>query len=360
MNRSWIALARESLRVAAVTRVVSGLVLLLAMVVPAAILGTAGLSIEAQASILRRVDEMGSRIVTMVTTGGRESAIPATAVDRVARLEGVGWVLGLGPVFDARTRQGTGGPTPVRAYRAVRAPVEFGESPAGPGAFVSAVSIRRLGLGGAYSMIDPGGIDVVGWFRAREPLEVLDDFILVPSDDDGLMLERLIVAVEDVGWVDPVVANLPALVGDDAAAFTTVQRGAGLLAAREAVRDEVTSRDRQLVVLLLAVAMGVACLVVFAGTVAARRDFGRRRALGATRAQLTVLVMLTTLWPAVVGVLVGAAAGWLYVASRLGGAPTASFPVAVAVLTVLALVTASAIPAAVAATRDPLQVLRTP
>jgi putative ABC transport system permease protein len=359
MRRSWLALGIESVHVASATRVVSGLMLLLSVAVPAGIMGTVGLNIEAQASILRRVDESGARIVTMTTTGGVAGAIPAGSVARAAQLEGVSWVLGLGPVFDGRNRQATGGPTPVRAYRAVDAPVTFSGSGA-DGAFLSAESASRLGLAGAYSEIDPGPIPIVGWFAAREPLDALNAFVLVPSSDDELMLERLVVAVEDVSWVDAVALSLPALVGMDAARLTSVERGAGLIAARQAVRDEVARRDRLLVAALLGVATAIACVVVFAGTIAGRKDFGRRRALGATQLQLSVLVMLASLWPAAVGGATGAGIGWFYLASRSSQPVDGQFPLSVGVLTVLLLVTASAIPAAIAATRDPLRVLRVP
>lgn len=371
LRRSWWALAPESVRVAGATRVVSGLVMLLALVVPAVVLGATGLNIEAQAAILGRVDEAGTRTMTIVSTG-QSAVIPATAVERIARLSGVDGVVGLGPVFDVRLSQPAGSPTPVRAYRAAGAPVSFsGLSAAGKsgsgvendpreGAYVSNASAARVGLAGAYGMLEPGGLQVAGWFRADEPLGSLDAFILVPSRDDALLLERIIVAVEDVGWVDLVAANLPGLVGADAADATSIERSPALLEAREAVRNEVTRRDRTLVLALLGVAMLVAAVVVFAGTVAGRRDFGRRRALGATQGQLTLLVMLGTLWPALIGAALGTAAGWLYLGSRLGHLPDWRFPLSIGILAVLSLVAASALPAAVAATRDPLRVLRVP
>ncbi len=170
----------------------------------------------------------------------------------------------------------------------------------------------------------------------------------------------IIVAVDDVGWVDLVADNLPALVGRAAANAITIERSPALLQAREAVRDEVTRRDRTLVLAILAVAMALACVVVFAGIVGARRDFGRRRALGATQGQLTALAVLGTLWPALGGTAVGTITGWAYLGSRLGYLADWRFPLAVGILTVLVFMAASAPPAAVVATRDPLRVLRVP
>lgn len=359
LTRSWRSLAAESLRLAAATRVTSGLVALLALAVPAVVLGATGLNIEGQGAILRRVDEAGSRILTIVSITS-EPAIPASAVDRIAALEGIEWVVGLSPVFDVRTRGPSGGPTPLRSFRAVRAPISLSETTAPDGAYVSATSARRVGLAGAYSTLDPGSIPVVGWFEAGEPLRALEAFILVPREEEDLRLERVIVAAEEAGWVELSAANLGSMLGATTSQAVTVERSPALLQAREAVRDEVVRRDRTLLLALLVAAMAMASIVVFAGTIAARRDFGRRRALGATRSQLTALVMLGTMWPAIVGASLGALVGWAYLGSRLGRIPDWRFPVAIWILVSLAFVAASALPAAVAATRDPLRVLRVP
>ena len=359
MNRSWWRLGPESARIASTTRVVSGLVLILAIVVPALVLATAGRSVESQAAIIGRIDQSGTTVMTLVATGPT-AVIPATAVDRIAALSGVAWVVGLGPVSDVRIRGTGGSPTPARAYRAVRAPVRFGANPSGQGAFVSEASAARVGVAGAYSLLDPGATPIVGWFEADDPLGDLNSFVLIPSTDDNLILDRIIVAATDAGWVDAIAGNLASLAGLGTSTAVTVERSQSLLDARGAVADEVARRDRESVLVILAAATALACVVVFTGTIAGRRDFGRRRALGASQRQLTILVMLTTLWPSLIGAVVGTALGSVYLGSLLGHSPDWRFPVSVGVLTVIALVLSSAPPAAVAATRDPLRVLRVP
>jgi putative ABC transport system permease protein len=225
---------------------------------------------------------------------------------------------------------------------------------------VSETSAGRLGVGGAYGGLSPDGAAVVGWFRASPPLQALEAFVLVPSSDDALRLERIIVATDDVGWVDLSTEHLDALIGSDAADAATVEGSSALVAARDAIRDEVARRDRVLVLALMVSAMGLACVVVFAGTVAGRRDHGRRRALGATRAQLIALVMAATIWPACSGAALGCLAGLAYLDAQVGHLVDPTFAAAVGVLTVLAFTLASALPAVHASTRDPLRVLRVP
>jgi putative ABC transport system permease protein len=220
--------------------------------------------------------------------------------------------------------------------------------------------MARLGLLGAYSAIQPGGLPVAGKFQASDPLDALDAFVLIPVSDPAQRAERIILAVDDVQLVEPTAALLPSLMGADMEGTYSIERSPALLAARDAVRDEVTRRDRVFVVAILAAGALVVCVVVSAGVMAARRDFGRRRALGASRTQLLALVVLGTLFPACIGVAAGTLAGWAYLASRVGYAPAWEFPVALVVLTLLVTGLAAALPAAIAATRDPLRVLRVP
>jgi len=342
-------------------RAASLLVAGLAFAVPLAVLGVVGMNFEGQAAILARVDETGARIITVTSAGDSGAVLPAAAVERIGNLQGVAWVIGLGPVADVRNGLGVG-PAPLLTIRAVRAPITLTpEASRGlDGAYVSTTSATRLGLSGAYGALAPGSIPVLGWFRARDPLGALDAFALLPRHDDTQLLERIIVAVDDVGWVDLTTAHIRDLVGSDATAVSTVTGSEALIAAREAIRNEVGRRDRLLVLVLMGAAMLAAAAVVSVGTLSTRRDFGRRRALGATRGQLTMLVMLTTFWPSVAGAAAGVLGGWAYLTSQLGHAADPEFPAAIGVLVVLALVVASIVPAAHAATRDPLRVLRMP
>jgi putative ABC transport system permease protein len=363
VRRRLRPLLGESVRVAASSQVSSTLLGLLALLTPLVVLTTAGFSIEGQAAVLRRLDEAGTRIVTVVSTTG-EGVMPLEAVDRIGRLAGVSWVVGLGPVFDVRARAPAGQPTPLRTFRAVRAPISLsrlGASEPVPGtAYVSPTSARRLGLAGAYGTLDPGSLEVTGWFRVGNPLSALDAFVLVPASDPTLRLERIIVAAEDVGWVDPIVAAIPSLLGAEAAGGVTVEESEILRTARAAIRDELVGRDRSLVIAILVVATVLGAVVVFATTLGARRDFGRRRALGATRGQLVGIVVLATLWPTLIGVIAGTSFGTIYLGSRLGRLPDPAFPIAVAILATLCLAGSSMGPAVAAATRDPVRVLRIP
>ena len=356
MRRGGLALAVESANVARVWPVVSLLILILSLSAPLATLVLVGRNIEDEAALLAKVDDAGARVVTVLSTGNAP-AIPASAVDRIARLGGIDWVVGLGQVSDVRI-PATGKLAPARTIYAIRGPVTF--SGRGLGAFLSQASATRLGLQGAYGEIQPGGASVVGWFEADYPLQELNSFVLVPSPGGDSALSRVIVSVHDVEWVDAVARELPAMLGQSADRQTTVQSSEQLLAARAAIGSEASRRDRELVVALLFGEIGLGSLVVFAGALSSRRDFGRRRALGASRRQLVSLVVMSTLWPAILGAALGALAGSAYLAVALGSVPAWRFPCSLAVLTVMCMTASAVPPAAFAATRDPLRVLRVP
>jgi len=90
-----------------------------------------------------------------------------------------------------------------------------------------------------------------------------------------------------------------------------------------------------------------------------QRDLGRRRALGADRPTIITLVVTRTLIAATLGALAGTAAAVVITTSSGVRAPT-GFIGAVAVLALLTAAIDAIPPAAIAAYRDPVAVLRTP
>lgn len=112
------------------------------------------------------------------------------------------------------------------------------------------------------------------------------------------------------------------------------------------------------------VILGVGLLIIAATLTGAvsqrRRDFGRRRALGATRSAIIVLVLTQTAASSVLGACVGAAGGLFAVFQLAGSLPSGAFVLGVAALAIFAALVAALLPACVAATRDPVQILRVP
>lgn len=91
-----------------------------------------------------------------------------------------------------------------------------------------------------------------------------------------------------------------------------------------------------------------------------RKDYGRRRALGATRALVMGLMLLQVGVLAIAGAAVGAGAAFVALALSGDPQPPAGYYAAIAVLAAALATGASIIPALAAATRDPVRELRVP
>lgn len=89
-----------------------------------------------------------------------------------------------------------------------------------------------------------------------------------------------------------------------------------------------------------------------------RRDYGRRRALGATRSMIAGLVIGSTVLAAMVGAILGAGLATVYLTLSNGAIPPASLVSAFGVLLVATASVLGAIPAAIAARLDPASEMR--
>jgi putative ABC transport system permease protein len=140
----------------------------------------------------------------------------------------------------------------------------------------------------------------------------------------------------------------------------TIESALELAELRAAIGGELTAENQGIILGVLAAATAASTMVVWTLVMLRRRDFGRRRALGATRQMIVGLTVGQVLLLASVGSLCGTAigVGWLALAGH--PVPTAAYLTAVAVTFALSTAIVSAIPGAWAARRDPLVELRVP
>jgi putative ABC transport system permease protein len=334
----------------------------------AVILSTTGQTVRAEQDVLARIDEAGTRTITAVDDQGTAN-IPVSAVDRVAGLSGVEWVVGFGFAIDGRNSQLGRGGTPV-ATRVVWGEIPDvvavnGRMPEPGDALVGPEAQTSLGL-----TVPVGGIDldddqaaVVGGFLAADPLGFLNTTILLAPDPSTAgqatlrSVHILAASPEAVATLTPAVAAVLGARDPTGVRFETSEILAQL---RAAVAGELGRFGRNLVLATLAVSLILTALVVYGSVTLRRQDFGRRRALGAGRTTITGLVAVQYAVVALIGAAVGSAAGTFLVYRLTGGYPNLEFTVAIATLAVLATIAAAIPPALVAAYRDPVRVLRVP
>ncbi len=142
-------------------------------------------------------------------------------------------------------------------------------------------------------------------------------------------------------------------------AQVAVESPVGMAALSGTVDTQLAGFGRSLMLLILGAGGLYVGAVVLSDVLVRRRDLGRRRTLGATRADLTTLVTLRSLIPAFAGAVLGSAIAWLS-GPAFGMTVALDFTIAVATLATLTAALAAVAPASYGAALDPVSVMRTP
>ncbi len=362
------ALVSEAVRIAASLRVPTSMTLAIVATCSLLVVGTIGQTVRAEQDVLGRIDQAGTR--TIVVTDERGTAgLTCDTVRQIGRLSAVEWVVGLGFALDGRNVALPHADATAVAVRTVWGglPPEIsilgrrpraGEAIVGPDAAAS----LRLAQGMGAVEIGQRTIPVVAGFRARDALADLNGSVLVmPAESDADCPVRSIhILARSPGAVAPLVAAILEVLGPDSAGKVSLETSSALADVRSAVGGELGQYSRRLVLAAFGAGLVLVALVTYSAITQRRQDFGRRRALGATRTDIVVMVAIQTALTGGLGAGAGIAVGCLIVLRMTGGLPDAAFLGAVMVLATYASVLAAIPPALAAALRDPVRVLRVP
>lgn len=325
-------------------------------------LATVGQTVAAEEELAAKLGGVDARTLVVRSTGA--PVLPAGAVADLDAIDAVEWALGLGAPFAIHHEELPGRQAAAVEVVGLAPGIPRAEPWRAHAAYLSPASARRNGFTGPIGAVtDEHGatFDLVGWFDAVPPLDSLDALVTVPVPaTDAPPLETIVVLARSPQDIPTVADAVSAIVGIDRTTDFTVTEPSTLLRVRDAAAGTLGSYGRSIVLRVLAVSMFLVAVTTLTGTLTRRQDFGRRRALGATRSMLTLLVVWQTLLAAIVGVIVGDAIGLLLLRHLTSRVVDPSYPVAVAALTLIASAAAAVVPASVAAWRDPLRVLRTP
>lgn len=354
----------EAQRVAVSQPMLSGAVAVVCAGVVVATLATSGRTVGAERAVLARIDDAGTRTISVIddraAPGLNESILAA-----IERFDATAWVIGLGPIQDVRPAGLAGSePVPARLIAGTSPYLTVGREPeAEPLALVAAGSQRRLGLAAAAGTVESvtgQRFPVLGAFAATGPLAELQETVLLLGTEQVPVFRRITMEARSAEQVVPLAGLVRTLVGPAGEGGVAIDVSGDLVRAQQAVRGELSGFGRAVVLQALGAGLVLMAGAVLAGVNARRRDFGRRRALGAARSQLVVIVVGQALWSAFPGVAVGAIAGSAVTASLAGTWPGWRYPLAISVLTALGAALAAVAPAVVASFRDPVVALRVP
>ena len=361
------AVVSEAWRVAVSTPVASVMLLVVVAAAVGSILATTGQTVRAEQDVLARIDEAGTRLIVATDSDGT-ARIPPDAVARVAALSRVEWAFGVGFARDARNAAiGHGGaPAAMRTmWGDLPDVIDLNGRPPQPGeALAGTDAAQALGLAVPVGGIDTGDtqISVVGGFTAHEPLDGLNTSLLAapdPASADGSLRTLYVLAAAPDG-VAALADAVPTVLGADDPFAVSLETSETLADVRAAVAGELGRFSRSLIAAVLAAGLVLTTLIIYTSVTARRQDFGRRRALGARRGIIIALVVTQTLIVTAIGIAVGAAIGTALTYRWTTEPPDLAFVTAIAILTLLAAGIAATPPAAIAAWRDPVRVLRVP
>lgn len=366
-RRYLMALVSEGAAIARSQLVATTVTALVVAAVCGVIFATVGQSAATVAKVLASIDEAGTRTI-VVRDASDEAGLRADSVNALSSIDGVVWVFGLGQATDVRNADlGLAGQAvPARRYYG-DLPAEIqvsGRLPRSGEALIGSEAIGAVGVASpAVGLVGPGtDVAAVGGFQAQAPLAFLSRSVLIAprisaSDD---RLRELYVVVDRAELVAQVATAIRLAVHAEAPQRLAIETPRLLVDLRSAVGGELIGSARQLLLIVLAVGLLLVTATTAGAVSARRRDFGRRRALGATRSAVVLLVLIQTGVAALIGSVAGTVVGLLAVLRLAGSLPDPAFILGVSVLALLMALAAGVPPALLAAFRDPVRILRVP
>lgn len=358
------ALVREAWAAARSQGVASSLTCLLVAAVVVAITLTSGRTVAAQQEVLRSIDSVGTRAI--VVRADTDSGLTTGFLQRLRAVDQIAWLGGLSPIVDGRN---AGVPdaagVPVRQLysddlRAAGMPAQ----PVSHTAYASATALDALGMPYGVGELSLTNGDTLGVAPAAGPAPALLEFeplVLVPATphgDEPLAVVVVIAASPDmVAPLTPVVTSLLAL---DDPRMATVSTSSDLAELRSLVEAQMSALSRSLIVGLVGVAAVLVAALQTALVLMRRKDFGRRRALGASRGFIVALQLTQTALLVLVGAAAGVMASGVVLAVTGAPQPGVRFSLAVTIWTLTFALIASLAPAILASRRDPATELRVP
>ena len=366
--KQWLAVVRESLATARAQPVASLVSIIMVAGMCATVLLTTGRTVGAEQAVVGSIDSAGTR--SIVIRAEPDAGLNSTVLDRIANLEGVEWAGAFGSAIDATNSLiPDGNRVPVRFVWTSNLQ-ELGVAAHQPilnnTAWASPLALEQLGMpdrsGGLTS---PAGANyaVGGEIRTPDYLEMLEPLVIVPrtaGSDANETVSVLVVIASRPDLVTPVAQAVQSVLAVDDPSKIKITTSEALATLRALVQGQLGSFGRNLVIVIFALTAVLVAAILYGLVMLRRKDFGRRRALGASRGLIVALLLIQMVALSALGAIAGtgiALASLLLTGDPL---PGPAFLAALAVLAVTVGILAAIVPAIAASRRDPLKELRVP
>lgn len=329
-----------------------------------AVLLTTGRAVGAEQRVLKSIDSLGSRSITILADPA--AGITTDLLARVRNIAGIEWIGAFASPVDARNAMVPDG-VPV-ASRVVYTNdntllgLPRTETLPGQDAWGSHAALQRLGFldgSGAISLTTGDTYGVAGELKTPEFLKDLEPLILLPRVAGApVPVNMVVVIARNPALVAPVNRAVQSVLAAEDPTKIRTQNGEALVELRGAIATQLGSFSRALVLVLVGVSGSLVMVLLFGLVMMRRKDFGRRRALGATRTFVVSLLLIQTTLLTCLGVAVGIIVATIALLASGDPLPDTPFTVALAVLTLVVALLAALLPAIYASNRQPLQELR--
>lgn len=361
------ALLREAWASALSQPVASAVTILVVVGMTLTVMLTTGRTVGAEQRVLGSIDDVGTR--TIQVRADAAAGLTTGVLDRIAHIDGIEWAAAFSSAVDATNSAVPDGiRAPVReVYGGDLQRLGIPTHTAAPGslAFASPLALHKLGLpdtagsitttaGQTYSVA--GRVDTPDFLRGFEPVVVAPQSERSGDEVIGVLL----VIAERPDLVAPVSDAVSSVLAVDDPAKVTVQTSEALAQLRAVVQGQLGSFSRGLVLVTLAVSGLLVAVILYGLVMMRRKDFGRRRALGATRPLIIGLLLLQTIVLAILGLVAGLVTATAALLATGDPLPGPAFVAALALLTLTTAALAAIIPAILASRREPIRELRVP
>jgi len=361
------ALIREARASATSQPVPSIITILMIAGMMIAVMLTTGRSVGAEQRVLGSIDDAGTR--TIQVRAEVSAGLTADVLDRIAEIDGIEWAAGFSSATDAtNTAIPDGTRVPVRlAFGAHLERLGIPEQSPVPGgvAYASEVAFAQFGLpdvAGSITTSTGSTYGMAGTLQTPDFLKGFEPVTLVPQPDatGSETVNVLVVIADRPDLVAPVSDAVLSVLAVDDPTKVTIHTSEALAQLRAIVQTQLGTFARGLVLIILAIT-GILVGIILYGLVTLRRkDFGRRRALGATRLLIVGLLLTQTAMLALTGLIVGIAVSFAVLLANGDPSPGLEFTAATSILAIGTALIAALIPALIAARREPIRELRVP
>lgn len=332
-----------------------------------AVMLTVGRTVGAEQQVLGSIDSSGTRSITVRAEAS--AGITSSVMDRIAGIEGIEWAAGFSAAADGTNSAiSDGNKVPVRlAYGSQFGRLGVPEQSAVGDAtgWASEHALELLGMpdrAGGVTLTNGLSYGVGGAMSLPDFLSGFEPAVFVPqpAPHGDEVISTLVVIADTPQLVGPVSKAVVAVLGAEDPSKVTVQTSEALAQLRGLIEGQLGSFSRGLVLALLGLTGALLAILLYSLVMMRRRDFGRRRALGATRGLIIGLLLTQTGMLALIGMGIGIVLSGALLAASGDPWPGLAFSAALGILTLLTALFAALVPATIASRREPIRELRVP